>query len=461
MGVQIKLTDTGEVKKLIEYGEVKTEILNNLVDQNIDEKVETAVSTQITALNIPGVVETEVKKQIGEITAEDLAMEPKTYILETNEALETLTDMSVGDIAIIKTLIADDKYSYTGYTYSKIAEETYDWVAMDGNYNANNVYFDTDINITVPVGIITADAISSNDGFVTMSLRGKNLCEVFTGLFSEVKDPIVDYPSVSISVSGGSGEVGTTFTYPTATLKIDDVGSYEYGSKDAADVKYGNADTGVIFEAGKVVLKLDGDNTITNESTMVKGSTMTLQAKSGETTYGDTAITYTFYATADFTESDRVPLNNLGVKVPDKQISSGSVDVAEKTATFSGYRKCFWGYKLTEDALETPAAITSAEVRGLEKSGTNLPTSYTVPAGTKQVFFLAKQGTKTSLSITDSNALNAPVACEKVAGGGTIDAQTGVWVEGANGYAAAAYDLWYVNLDGSFGKDGKLKLAWN
>ena len=64
------------------------------------------------------------------------------------------------------------------------------------------------------------------------------------------------------------------------------------------------------------------------------------------------------------------------------------------------------------------------------------------------------------MSITDGNALNAPVACEKVAGGGTTDAPTGVWVEGANSYAATAYDMWYVNLDGSFGKAGKLNLTW-
>lgn len=322
-----------------------------------------------------------------------------------------------------------------------------------------NTFFTEDMTVTYAFGKYSPDA----SGSTTVPTKGKSVYDALLDAFAEAENPTVDYPSVSISVSGGSGEVGTTFTRPTATLKIDDVGSYTYGSKDGNDVKYDASATGVVFAAGDVVLKNGDDNTTTNSAAMAKGDTITLQAAAGETTYGDTAIKYTFTGTASYTESDRVPVNNLGTKVPDLQISSAAATVDSKTATFSGYRKCFWGYRLVADALANPAAITSAQVRDskiLEKSGTSLPSTYEVPVGTKQVFFLAKKGTKTSLSITDGNALNAPVACEKVAGGGTIDAQTGVWVEGANGYAATAYDLWYVNLDGSFGKAGKLNLTW-
>lgn len=322
-----------------------------------------------------------------------------------------------------------------------------------------NTYFTEDMTVTYAFGKYTPDSTGS----VTVPTKDKSVYDALLDAFAEAKDPTVDYPSVSISVSGGSGEVGTTFTRPTATLKIDDVGSYTYGSKDANDVKYDAAATGVVFAVGDVVLKNGDDNTTTNEAAMEKGSTITLQAAAGETTYGDTAIKYTFTGTASYTESDRVPVNNLGTKVPNLQISSAAATVESKTATFTGKRKCFWGYRLVADALADPAAITSAQVRDskiLEKSDYSLPTTYDVPFGTKQVFFLAKKGTKTSLSITDGNALNAPVACEKVAGGGTTDAKVGVWVEGANGYAATAYDLWYVNLDGSFGKAGKLNLTW-
>ncbi|MBO5424043.1 MAG: hypothetical protein J6A25_00850 [Lachnospiraceae bacterium] len=460
MGVKIKLTD-GTEKKLIEYGEVNEFIVEELLDHDIDSKVTTEVTNQIGALNLSDTIKNEVESQLSGITIEPATKEPKTYILATYEELKAITDMSVGDIAIIKALIIEDKYSYTGYIYSKIAEDTFDWLAMDGNYSANNIYFSENIMVTTPVGTITAETIAANNGSVSYEAVGKNIHEVFTGLFSEAKDPIVDKPSVSISVSGGSGEVGTTFDYPIATLKIDDVGSYTYGSKDANDLKYEAADTGVIFASGNVVLKNGDDNATTNETAMTTGNTITLQATTGETTYSDTAIEYTFTGTASYTESDRIPINNLGTKIPSKQITSDSVIVTSKTATFTGYRKCFWGYRKTVDALENPESITSEQVRNstiIEKSGrymigtTNNRGNYTVPAETKQVYFLAPNGQFTSLSITNKSALGAPVACTYV--------ESGIQVEGANKYEAKAYDLWYVNLDSEFSDSAELVLTW-
>lgn len=63
----------------------------------------------------------------------------------------TATTYNNGDTAVVKALIADDpekpansKYSYTAYVYNK-NKETPGWEAMDGNYNAKNVYFSDDI----------------------------------------------------------------------------------------------------------------------------------------------------------------------------------------------------------------------------------------------------------------------------------------------------------------------------
>lgn len=313
-----------------------------------------------------------------------------------------------------------------------------------------NTYFTEDMTVTYAFGKYTPDSTGS----VTVPTKDKSVYDALLDAFAEAKDPSVDSPSASISVSGGSDEVGTTFNLPTATLKIDDVGSYTYGSKDASDNKYDAADTGVVFAAGDVVLKNGEDNTVSNTTDLTTGGTITLQATGDNTTYGDTAVTFNFTATAKYTQSDRIPVNNLGTKVPSLQITTGNATVAGKTATFTGIRKCFYGYKLVADALSDPKTITSAEVRALGNIKDSLPTTFDVPVGTKQVYFLAKAGKYTkTLSLTDSNALNAPVACEKVA--------SGVQVEGANSYAATGYDLWYVNLDGSFGKAGKLDLAWN
>ncbi|WP_291627930.1 hypothetical protein [Clostridium sp.] len=58
--------------------------------------------------------------------------------------------MAAGDIAIVKSLIADNKYQYTAYVYDA---KTKAWAAMDGNYNATNIYFDNDLTITANIGV--------------------------------------------------------------------------------------------------------------------------------------------------------------------------------------------------------------------------------------------------------------------------------------------------------------------
>ena len=54
-----------------------------------------------------------------------------------------------GDVTIVKDFIANDKYQHTAYIYDGVK-----WMAMDGNYNAKNVYFDDDILVTTKVGTI-------------------------------------------------------------------------------------------------------------------------------------------------------------------------------------------------------------------------------------------------------------------------------------------------------------------
>jgi hypothetical protein len=150
----------------------------------------------------------------------------------------------------------------------------------------------------------------------------------------------------------------------------------------------------------------------------------------------------------------------LGTKVPGKQIVTGATTVENKVISFTGYRKPFWGYKLTADAIDVADAsgaclLTSAQIRGLQKSGTsvaNLPTSYKVPKDTKQVFFAAKKGTKSSLTV--KNVTKEPatsVACTKY---------TDVSVAGANNAASTAYDVWVINLDAAFTGETSLSLTW-
>ena len=60
------------------------------------------------------------------------------------------------DIFVVKSLIADGKYSYTAYVYDGSV-----WAAMDGNYSAENVYFADDLTYTAAIGVLTVPSSGS------------------------------------------------------------------------------------------------------------------------------------------------------------------------------------------------------------------------------------------------------------------------------------------------------------
>ena len=407
------------------------------------------------------------------------------HITAINTAVGEATPQN-GDIAIVKELIASGKRQYTAYVYSD------GWKAMDGNYNAENVYFDEDITITTNVGNIT---VSNGNG--TIPAAGKNLKQVFEAMYTKEDLSLsITQPAVSFTLSNSgsaSGEVGTAITLPTATLSISGVGSYEYGSKDKAGTSYDKTTTGVTFTnlraafGATAASAVEGAYTEKKDVALTSGS-VAYTAKDTQVTeplFLDEEKSYTFSYSATYVNTDepRKPVTNLGnfIGSDGKSTSdyeSGTKAIAGSTKTGSGtwkakgYRKLFWGYKLAPvadapneatDALADPTAITSAQVRALQKNGTSVPTTYTVPAGTKQVYFAFPAGTKSTLSIANKSALGAPVASEKIASTATnaikvADAR-GTKEDGTlNG--AVAYDLWYVNLDSSFSGEAELELTW-
>jgi hypothetical protein len=94
------------------------------------------------------------------------------------------------------------------------------WCAMDGNYNAENVYFDEDLMTTSAIGNITL-----SNGQATIAATGKNLKEVFQTIFVQEKNPTITQPSVSLSLTNsGAKEVGTSIA-PSYSASLN-VGSY-------------------------------------------------------------------------------------------------------------------------------------------------------------------------------------------------------------------------------------------
>ena len=302
------------------------------------------------------------------------------------------TGAAQGDIAIVREEIYGDKKQYTAYVYTGSK-----WIAMDGNYDAENVYFQKDLTITAPIGVQTIPSTGSK----TLATTGKNLKQVLDMIVASEKNPSTTQPSVTLNSSNiGAKEVGTNIAiaYSFAT----NPGSYTYGPA-----------TGVTFSGYEATFN---GETLTGAS----GTFTSMQV------VDDTNLSISGKCASS---EGAVPLTNLGNPYEAGKIAAKNYTPSKGTLT--GYRGWFYGYYNGTTAIANPAAITSAQLRAFGTK-TNFPTTMNT-SQMQQMFFAAPKGRVSSVSI--SNAVNgAPLTVTK----GSAS------VEGANGYTAAEYDLFYV-----------------
>ena len=285
------------------------------------------------------------------------------------------------DVAVVKRLINGDKYQHTAYVYNGT-----DWAAMDGNYNAENVYFDENIMITTAVGNIELE-----NGSAEIPAAGKNLKQVFESLWTkENYNPTVSNPTISLTIDTSSveGEVGTTFTAPTATVTAMTFGSFQFGSKDEAGTFYAaNATSDVVFSSLKVgaaatAAALTDENSASITDVAVNSTPKSVSFGGSAGTFTDGAQTQKFSASAAHGGSARKGVSNLGNLVN----TAGNAQAADfasagkgiaanagtmvyngtKSFTATGYRAWFMGML---DYVPTAEEIDSAFVRDLTNKG--------------------------------------------------------------------------------------------
>ena len=324
------------------------------------------------------------------------------------EAIERQVNEAVlqkGDIAIVKALVANDKYEYTAYVYNGT-----DWAAMDGNYSADNVYFDSDFTFTKAVG--TVSSIPSS-GSTTKEAKGKSVKEFFASLFAEEAYP--SKPSVSAKLTAtnaGAKEVGTNIkiAYKFETT----VGNYAYGPAH-----------GVTFDY--YVAEFNGEilNTSTGTFAEVQVTDNTNLKITGSCKSSDGAI----------------PKTNLGNPYPSAQIKAQEFTGLSSSAV-TGFRAWFCGYKNGDNALTDATAITGDQVRNLGNSANGSWKTQMNVDKMKQMFFACPTGKGYKPTIKD-HSTTAPQ---------TVLGPIVVQVPGANNYEPVAYDVYYVsNADAASG----------
>lgn len=345
------------------------------------------------------------------------------------------TELHDGDVAVVKRYISENTGSGAPVSYTSYVYDNGNWVACDGNYSASNVFLKNNITLAgdfTSVGNYKKGTTTINAGTSLESLlSGMLQQELYPGV-----DGTVNYPTAEITVSGGNGEVGTSFTPPTATLKTTSIGSYPYAPTASGvtfaigDVKLAETDS-----ADKVA---DATNATTNNSAMVKDSTITLKASATSGTYTDAAQSFYFAGTAKYTDGV-VPKTNLGNDYADAQIKSDTIKLDKKTATFSGWRYAFAG-GTTEETLDTDA-IRDLGTK-IFKSNATVPTSYSETTGT---FTAALGDTKVVFAYPASWTTKTPkfqmfgLSWGDFTGFEAID---NVNVEGANGSTSVAYKVY-------------------
>lgn len=300
-------------------------------------------------------------------------------------------EVHTGDTAIVKRVISGDKTSYTAYVYDG------EWKAMDGNYRADNVYFDDDITYTVAIG-----TLAKPSGSAKFAAKGKNVEQVLSSLMAQEANPSKSNPAVTIGTQTNFGtfEIGTkkNLVY-AATLSA---GSYTYGP-----------DTGITAQTWSAAC--DGQTLNTASGTF---ENVVAEANAKKVT-----------VTATYNEG-AIPVTNLGNPYPEGKIAAGSA--SKDSANFVGVRYMFWG------PMTTDAAIDSAAVRALahnKATSTGTLATFGAGASAKKVIVAVPSDRKITQVLMPS-ALNADVTAL------FVKQSTTVPVNGANGYAAAAYNIY-------------------
>lgn len=357
---------------------------------SVSDMIEAEAAARDTAIENAVVALTN---NVYEVTSDSLDIDALTADLNPNP----------GDVLIVTSTANNIKSAY--------AYDESGWVACDGNVDATKVILKDNITLAgdyTQVGNLT----KTKTGTATFSTAGKSVAAALTEIFSKRLQPgNPTNPAVTLTFNEAKAyEVGTKVT-PTYSASLS-AGSYTYGPG-----------TGITATAW--------DIDATNKGAAVASKTTASGSFDQITVELDTS--YKIKATATH-GAGAVAKDNLGdPSNPVKQIAAGSK--SKEVGSITGFRSIFYGWKSGSSALANPEAITSAQVRALGNTATTTKVTSFSCDKMKQMFFAFPAGTVTDVMV--ANATNGAPQ--------TVYKKTGVMVEGANGYQAIAYDVFYVD----------------
>lgn len=339
-------------------------------------------------------------------------LDKEQYLLDAKVETRTIEEVET-QCLILTVQILDE----TGATTSReVVIPLSDLVQVD----ASTVKTTKEITLTTTWGLLTPGTkIPVND-----------LQSILISALSQDINPTVTAPAISsVSLSNaGAKEVGTKFT-PSYTVNYTD-GTYN--------------------------LLVDGTTKKTNANcaataynvTDTNSNTASTRTGSFDEFTVTESTNYSVSATVSYSQGE-MPKTYLGNDYPSIQIAAGTTPSKTSTPAVKGYRAFFWGYKTKDQVIADPTTITSDQVRALGNTGSGFPATLTT-TGMQQIFFACPANKYNNVTVTNSTN-GAPQ---------TVKKQANVQVQGANGYTAAAYDVFYVSNAGDEGGTTKYNLSF-
>ena len=268
--------------------------------------------------------------------------------------------------------------------------------------NEDTFVFEKDLEVMYTLGKYNGTLASKK----TIPAKGKTFAAVWNDIFLKEENPKTTQPSLTVASSNiGAYEAGTKVSIAyTSTFSA---GSYTYGPA-----------TGV---------------TASNYKISFNGETLTAASGTFAEVQVTDAMNLKITGTFDHT-AGAVPVTNIGNEYAAGQINAATNKAASTPGTaLTGYRNMFFG------TLTAKNELTSSVIRGLpvKQQVANVANKeIAIPVGALRVVF-AVPSSKTITSITDTNGLGAQIFSSFT--------NIKVNVEGAEGYEAKEYNVYYMD----------------
>ena len=345
------------------------------------------------------------------------------------------TNLNVGDVAIVSGYITTDVAASAELsTRTAYYWNGNDWAAMDGNYNARNIYFDNNLSMDGAYTMVgNFDKTKNEAGILSSGViqsKGKSLQWLFENMFDkEIYPSLGTKPSWSFSLTANTNNTFEVGTVMSAHVNVGYTqGKYNYPWQDPTTI-----DDGTSFKQ-MTITDISGNSQIVE----LTGNNITLSTQ---------------YVIADndsitFTASDVqynagiVPKTSKGRDWSTAQRSAGTSDnpASRTVGTIHGSYYCFCGEVAADKDIAT---LSSSEIRELQKkvwTSDLMSTQISTDIGMKQFVFACPKGKYNSITVKQGDPVIS-ITLKK------HQDDFNVKVDGGNG-AETKYTLFYqINDD--------------